>query len=376
MADEALAGDTLERQIDDMLGKRRPKVDSTKISVDQFLFFNRQIASMARLNLPLSVGLRSLSQEVKNPSFRKVIEEIQKEMDQGVPLQEALAKYPKIFSPLYLEILRAGESTGNLAEVLEELAVYSEEMADTRTKLIHAIAYPAFVSGISGLLIFYILVFAVPQFKSIFTDMGRWEELFPLTKAVIAASDFLRNWQVSVPVLGVLLAAIVAGILKLRSAIKEFNEFVFHLPVFGGLFRDVTLFKICRTLGDLLRSGVSIIEALSLTAGTAGKNKIRVALDQMRRAVENGERMSDECKRSKAFPETLVWKLTMGEERGQLEDALDELSTYYRREVGLTCAKITNVLEPVILLFLSVFIGFLVMSLYLPLFSMHNVSGM
>lgn len=371
MADDA----ALERQFDELLGRRGNQEESTKISVDQFLFFNRQIASMARLNLPLSVGLQSLAKEVRSPQFRKVINDVQKEMEQGIPLQEALGKYPKIFSPLYLEILRAGESTGNLAEVLEELAIYSEEMADTRTKLVHAVAYPAFVAAVSVLLIFYILIFAVPQFKTIFTDAGgaKIDELGLSTQMIIASSDFLRNWKMSLPFVAVLIGAFSFGVYLLRQAIREFNEYVFHIPIFGKMFRDVTLFKVCRTLGDLLKSGVSIIEALTLTAGTAGKNRVRTALEDMRNAVENGERMSEQCKRSEAFPETMVWKLTMGEERGQLEDALEELSVYYRREVGLTTAKITNLLEPIILLALSAFIGFLVMSLYLPLFSMHSL---
>ncbi len=376
MADDAIRGDTLEKEFDALLGRRRQQEDSTRISVDQFLFFNRQIASMARLNLPLSVGLRSLAKEVRHPGFRKVIEDVQREMEQGIPLQEAMGKYPKIFSPLYLEILKAGESTGNLAEVLEELAVYSEEMADTRTKLVHAIAYPAFVSGISLMLILYILIFAVPQFKSIFTEAGgkKVDDLGFMTQAILVTSDLIRNWKVSLPGFAGLGILIGAGIVFVRRAIRDFNPFVFKIPAFGKMFRDVTLFKICRTLGDLLRSGVSIIEALSLTAGTAGKNRFRTALEDMRKSVENGERMSEECKRSAVFPETMVWKLTMGEERGQLEDALDELATYYRREVGLTCAKITNLLEPVILLALSAFVGFLVLSLYLPLFSLHQVS--
>lgn len=344
------------------------------LNLEQFLFFNRQLASMARLDLPISSGLKSLAKEVTQPKFRTLIDQIQQDMEQGRSLHQAMEKYPTVFSRLYLEILKAGESTGNLATVLEQLAAYSEVMQDTKAKIKNALMYPICVGVMVVSIFIGILVFAVPQFEQIFSDnsgLGRKLSELPLsTQMMIFLSSSLRNYQISIPVmiLGVILL-IVVGI-RFKNAVANFNQSIFHVPIFGTMFRQVTLLKICRTLSDLLRSGVSIIEALALTRNMTGNNKMGEALESMRQAVENGERMSDTCRKSGAFPESMVWKLTMAEERGIIEDSLEELSNYYSRELSNTCSRIVQIIQPLMLVFLAAVVGIIVVSLYLPLFQL------
>ncbi len=362
--------DNIEADFQNLVHLGPEKTAGTKISVEQLLFFNRQLASMARLDLPLARGLKSLTSEVKDARFREVVETVQQDMEQGIPLQEALGRFPNIFSPQYLEILRAGESTGNLAQVLDELANYSEEMEDTRRKLLQAISYPIAVASVASVMIFFILFKAVPQFKSLLQRTGgeNLDDLYFLTKFTFFLSDFLHNYALAIPTFFLALGGLGFLFVYVRNSIRQTDDYLLRMPVFGTLFRQVTLFKICRTLSDLLESGVSIIEALNLTSRTAGANRFRTALEDMRNSVENGERMSEQCRRSNVFPETMVWKLTMGEERGMLEESLDELSGYYKRELGISSVRIQNILEPFFLLLISGIVGLIVISLYIPLF--------
>lgn len=344
------------------------------LSLEQFLFFNRQLASMARLDLPISSGLKSLSQEVTQPGFRKLITTIQQDMEQGRSLHQSLEKYPNVFSKLYLEILKAGETTGNLSTVLDQLATYSEVMQDTRIKIKNALMYPICV-GVMVILIFLgILIFAVPQFEQIFSDesgLGRkTSELPSSTQIMISLSVAFRHYQASIPLAILVIIFLFVLAWRARLAITNFHQSIFYVPIFGIMFRQVTLLKICKTLGDLLRSGVSIIEALALTRNMTGKNKMGEALEQMRQAVENGERMSETCRKSGAFPESMVWKLTMAEERGIIEDSLEELSSYYERELTNTCSRIVQIIQPLMLVFLALMVAVIVISLYLPLFQL------
>jgi type IV pilus assembly protein PilC len=362
------------------------------LSLEEFLFFNRQLASMARLDLPISSGLKSLAHEVDRPRFRILIENIQQNMEQGLSLHQALEKYPNTFSRLYLEILKAGEGTGNLATVLDELASYAQVMQDTKTKIINALVYPIFVGMTVLLLTLGILYFAVPQFESIFVQAAEVETIYSkvkklgeehrlfdtlpfMTRIVISASQFMRNYHYSLPFLFAFLLLSFWIFFRIKRAITTFEQFIFKFPVFGKMFTQVTLLKTCKTLADLLRSGVSIIEALSLTRNMTGNNRMGDALEKMRQAVENGERMSETCRKSDAFPESLVWKLTMAEERGIIEDSLEELANYYEKELTNTCTRITNMMQPVLLVVLAVIVGGIVISLYLPLFSLTRFAG-
>ncbi|MEK7482819.1 MAG: type II secretion system F family protein [Planctomycetota bacterium] len=190
------------------------------------------------------------------------------------------------------------------------------------------------------------------------------------TRIMIALSSSLRHYQASIPLSALAIILLCVFAWRARVAVANFHQSIFYVPIFGLMFRQVTLLKICRTLGDLLSSGVSIIEALTLTRNMTGNNKMGEALEQMRQAVENGERMSETCRKSGAFPESMIWKLTMAEERGIIEDSLEELAGYYERELTNTCSRIVQIIQPLLLVFLALMVGVIVVSLYLPLFQL------
>ena len=350
-----------------------PKRSKASLTPDQMVFFNRQLASMLKLDLPIAKGMKALSQEAANPVFREVVESVRRDLEQGVSLTDALAKFPHSFPPLYIEMLRAGESTGNLSAALEQLAAYSEAMGNIRRRLVTAITYPLFTASLCVAGGFFFLVFVVPRFQMLVEElaMTRIEEAganLPLvTRFVFVLSGLVRQWQVSVPVLGGLVLVVYLVARSLRRSGRELDQVVFRLPVFGGLFQKVVLARFCRTLGELLRSGVSMVQGLSLVAGVTGNNAIRRAVQGMKKSVENGDRMTAHLDEARLFPPSMVWRLRMAEERGTVEHALLEMAKQYEADVEVNAARIAEVLAPTFIIAVAGLVVALLLSVYLPL---------
>ncbi|RME75737.1 MAG: type II secretion system F family protein [Planctomycetota bacterium] len=342
-----------------------------KLTPRQLIFFNNQLSSMVKLDLSIPAGLRSLAKEVSDPQFRFLIEEIEKDLSQGVSLIESMRKFPNAFPPLYIEILKAGESTGNLATVLYQLTKYSETMFRIQNRIKDALSYPLFVLFASIVLVLYMLLIAIPEFKRLIvvTRKGHYPLL---TKIVFYLSDLALNPTISIPFLILFGCLFILLWRKTQTAITKGKEVIFHFPLFGTLFQKAALLKICRTMSDLLRNGVSMVESLALSSDVAGDNNYKKTLQEMKVAVENGERMSSKLSEQKLFPETMVWKLQMAEERGILEEALEELAFQFEEELELTASFIMRIIEPLLLLFIAIIIGTLVLALYLPLFQSYH----
>ncbi|RME03304.1 MAG: type II secretion system F family protein [Planctomycetota bacterium] len=341
-------------------------LDKIKITTEQLLFFNSQLASIVKLDLSIPAGLKSLAREVSEPKFKLLIQELEKEISQGISLVEAIKKFPNAFPPLYVEMLKAGESTGNLPAVLDELSRYSKTMHRVKNRLIDAITYPLFVMVVSFLLLMYMLVSVVPHFQNLLLT-NRNLQLPAITQFLFQVSAFVRTPGVSFfGGMAFLLLLIVLGI-KLRKALENNSQILFHIPILGTLFQKATLLKVCKTMADLLKSGVSMVETLALTANVCGKNRISQSLREMEEAVKRGERMSQKLQ-PEVFPETMIWKLQMAEERGILEDALEELAAQYENDLDSTASQIQRLVEPLMLLLIAVLIGSVVLSLYLPIF--------
>lgn len=350
-----------------------PKKSKASLKPDQMVFFNRQLASMLKLDLPIAKGMKALSREAGDPVFREVVESVRRDLEQGVSLTDALAKFPHSFPPLYIEMLRAGETTGNLSAALEQLAAYSETMGNIRRRLVTAITYPLFTASLCLVGGFFFLIFVVPRFQMLVEElaMTRLEEAganLPLvTRFVFAFSGLVRQWQISVPVLGGLVLAVYLIARALGRSGRELDQVIFRLPVFGRLFQKVVLARFCRTLGELLRSGVSMVQGLSLVAGVTGHNSIRRAVQEMKKLVENGERMTAHLDEARLFPPSMVWRLRMAEERGTVEEALLEMAKQYEDDVEVTGARIAEVLAPTLIVVVAGLVVALLLSVYLPL---------
>lgn len=370
---------------------------SIRLRPEDVLFFNRQLASMARLNMPIAKGLRILAREVKDPAFKQLVEEVQHDLDEGRTLQEALGKHPESFSSLHLEIIKAGETTGNLSVILDELNAHTESMQRVKSRVVEAVTYPAVIStAIFGFVMFF-LVFVAPQFQEMLTksqvmssasamaaeadDRAPDEEpsRLPLTTRGLFAVSNVVGFRVfgGFPVVAVLLlvGGAVVGALALRKVRRmgeEYDDVLFSAPIFGKLFERAALMKITRTMRDLLLNGVSMVETLRLTARTVGKNRIAQKLEDLRAAVEEGGSFSRNLAAGDVFPETMVWKLQMAEEKGIIEDALGELATEFEHAVDAQTTLITKFLSPLLLLLMGGVVFLMFLACFVPLTTMYQ----
>lgn len=359
-------------------GSPPPPMESVRpyrISPDQLLFFNRQLASMARLNMPLAKGLRILAREVDDPEFKGLLEAIQRDLDEGVPLQNALMKHPETFSTLYVEILKAGETTGNLAVILDELTQYSEAMIRVKNRIREAILYPCVIlCVVFGFTLFFLAVVA-PEFRNALDTMRMGaaedplhaQELPAVTRILFFLSDVVRTPIISLPLLAAFGFGIYTFVQKFRRMGDRYDDVLFRLPMFGRIFHRATLMKLTRTMRDLLANGVSMVQTLRLASRTVGENRIQGKLDELQRAVEEGGSFSRNLSAGDVFPDTMVWKLQMAEEKGVIEDALRELGSEFEAEVEEQATIITKVLSPLMLLGMAVVVFLIFLAAFVPL---------
>jgi len=342
-----------------------------RLGHDELSFFNRQLASMARLDLPFPEGLRSLAEEVDGHDFHKLVTVVLGDLEEGQSLSDALRSHPAVFSDLYLGIVRAGEESGDLAAALDSLANYSESMLFLKQRVRAALTYPTLAIFITCGLMYFLLTAILPKFQEVFTALDI--ELPGMTKFYLSlATGLNRHWMV---VLGVLLG-IVIGVMILRridSGARRLRQFSLGLPFYGRLLRQVLLLRFCETLRALLASNVSLVPALDLTARTMGDNLARQTVADMCKAAEEGRRVSDVLRRNSIFPRTFVWKFALAEEQGTLEETLAELTRYLKSELRSITARFSYLLEPFLIALVGLLVGSMVLSVFLPIFSLQKM---
>jgi type II secretory pathway component PulF len=366
---------------------------TVRLSPVQVQFLNRQIASMARLNMPIAKGLRILARDVQDANFKALIEALQQDLDEGVSLKDALSKYPETFSQLHLEIIKAGESTGNLAVILEELNAHTASMQRIRGRILEAITYPAVISSIIFCFVIFFLYFVAPSFESMLGQRMQvtsasggveldpsaapppQDDVPPLTRVFFGLSHLVQNEAILFIIIIGGIALAVGAIRRVSRMGEQYDEFLFSIPVFGELFKGAALMKVTRTMRDLLQNGVSMVETLRLTSSTVGKNQIEQKLDELRLAVEDGGSFSRNLAGGGVFPDTMVWKLQMAEEKGIIEDALGELANEFEVDVDQRTTLITKMLSPLLLVAMGGVVFLMFLACFEPLTRSAMVGG-
>ncbi|WP_287153586.1 type II secretion system F family protein [Candidatus Solincola tengchongensis] len=342
----------------------KPKVKSKDITV-----FTRQFATMINAGLPLVKCLSILSEQTESPVLTEVITDVQHEVEMGRSLSDALSKHPHIFKDLYTSMVKAGEIGGVLDDVLLRIATTLEGEDEIRRRIKSAMTYPAAMFAISILLLFVMLIFVVPIFEKMFRDMGA--QLPFLTRIIVGISHFLASWKGAI-----LLVLVIVGVVFLRRWLrtpagrKKLDSLKLRLPVFGPLFHKMALSRFSRTLGTLVASGVPILQALEITSNTVGNVLVAEAVDNVRTGVKEGESIARPLGQSPLFPPMVTQMLAIGEETGALDTMLNKVSDFYDSEVAATVEALTSLLEPMLIVFLGVVVGTIVVSLYMPIFSL------
>ena len=328
--------------------------------------FTRQFATMIGAGLPMVQCLDILAQQMESLAFRKIIAEVRDSVSSGSTLAEALGKHKKVFDELYCNMVEAGEVGGALDTILVRLATYREKADALNRKVKGAMVYPAVIVVVAAGVTFAMLTYIVPVFAKMFAGLGT--ELPAPTQMVLKISEFLRNsiWYL------ILLA--IAGVVAFRYWVKTdkgrlaFDKFKLKIPLLGSLIRRTAVARFTRTLGTLISSGVSILDALDTTAKTAGNRVVHDAIKKSVLSIAEGETITQPLKESGVFPPMVIQMISVGEKTGGLDEMLQKIADFYDEEVDAAVSALTSIIEPVIICFMGVVIGGILIAMYLPMF--------
>jgi type IV pilus assembly protein PilC len=345
-----------------------PTFGSGKVAVKDIAIFFRQFSVMIDAGLPLVQCLEILAANQENPAFQKALTGVRTTVEGGATLANAMRGYPKIFDDLTTNMIEAGETGGILDVILQRLAGYVEKAVKLKAAVKSALIYPVSVISIAVLVVGALMIFVVPIFANLFAGLG--VELPLPTRIVMGTSKFLgRFWYVFLLLGGGLFFAVrqVRGTPKGRYF---FDKLMLNLPVVGILLRKIAVARFTRTLGTLITSGVPILEGLSITARTSGNAVLEEALMKVRKAIEEGRTIVDPLKESGVFPNMVTQMIGVGEATGAMDAMLQKIADFYEEEVDAATKDMLTLLEPIMIGFLGVAVGGIVISLYMPLFSM------
>ena len=339
------------------------------INDQDLVIFTRQFATMIGAGLPLIQALEILSKQTENKYFAKHIEDIKGDVEGGSTFADALKKHPKIFTDLYTNMVAAGEAGGILDIILVRLAAYIEKAQKLKRKVKGAMIYPCVVMSIAVLCIAVIMVFVVPTFSKMFSQLGG--TLPAPTQLVIAISKFLSGMGGLIVLLSIIAFAVfVVQIRRTEKGRTIVDGIVLRFPIFGILLRKVAVAKFTRTLGTLVSSGVPILDGLNITARTAGNKVIEKAVFGVRQGVSEGKTIAEPLSESKVFPPMVTQMIAVGESTGALDNMLEKIADFYDEEVDIAVDNLTSMLEPILMVFLGGAVGFIVVAMYLPIFKL------
>jgi len=347
-----------------------PTVGSPVKSRD-IVVFTRQFATMIDAGLPIVQCLQILGAQSDSKPFRKVIGGIKDDVESGTTLAEAIRKHTRVFSELYTSMVQAGEIGGILDTILVRLAAYLEKASRLKSKIKGAMIYPSCIVAAAILVTAVLLIWVIPVFADVFSSFGH--RLPAPTQFVINLSNFTIEhvwYLMAVPII-----AAVAIRYAYRTEEGHFwiDRFLLRVPVFGALIRKSAVARFSRTLGTLVSSGVPILDALVITARTAGNKVVERAIMSARASIASGRTIAEPLTESKVFPPMVCQMISVGETTGALDSMLQKIADFYEDEVDNTVANLMSLLEPAVILFLGVVIGGLVISMYLPIFQLGAV---
>lgn len=345
-----------------------------KVKGGDLVIFGRQLATMVDAGLPLIQSLDTLAEQADSPSLKGVLEDVVKSIEQGATFSEAIAAHPKVFSSLFINMVKAGEASGTLAEILDRIAGYMESAIALKRKVKSAMMYPIIVCSMAITITTVLLIKVIPVFGKIYDSFG--SALPTPTQMLLDFSGMLRSY------FPFILGAIVVGIVLLKKYIKteagalRFDRFKFNVPIFGPIFRKVAVSRFSRTLSVLVKSGVPILSALDIVAKTAGNKLVERAVNQAMEEIKKGENIADPLAASQVFPPMVTKMIAVGEESGKLEIMLSKISDFYDSQVDAAVSGLTSLIEPLLIAFLGIVVGGIVICMFLPIFRLSSIVQM
>jgi type IV pilus assembly protein PilC len=343
-------------------------------SQKEVLDFTVQLAVMVRAGINLRLALDGIAEQTKNTKFRRIIQTVRADVESGKSFSEAIARHPRLFNPLYVNMVKASEMSGSFAKMLDRIASFMQQQLETRKMVVGASIYPGIIAMMAIGVTVFLLTFVLPRFAGVFA--GKEEILPGPTKVLLGLSAWMvSNWQL---LIGVAVASIIGFLLMLRTNPGQlfFDRLKLAVPLFRGMFRALYVSRSLQTMGELLNAGVPVLDAVGVTADISGN---RLYCDLWRRvqsSVREGRKLNDELQKSNLLPGSVVQMVAAGEESGRLGEVLEEVADFYQRVLRDAIKTMTSMIEPVLIVVMGGMVGFIAMAIILPIFKMSSlVSG-
>lgn len=349
-----------------LLGKR--------VKIDELVVFSRQLATMVNAGIPLVTALDILAEQMEKPSFKKIISQIRDDIETGSSLSGAMGKHTNIFSGFFVNMVKAGESSGMLDEILDRVATYLEKTSALQKKIKSALMYPVVVTIMAFGITTFLMIKVVPVFSEIYEGFGA--QLPGPTLFMLNTSKVMRQYFYAVIAILIIAGVIIGRYIKTDKGKTQLDTIKLKLPILGILIKKVAVGKFTRTLSTLVKSGVPILNALEIVSKTADNRVIEAAVDKVRENVKEGESIADPLLRSGAFPPMVVRMISVGEQAGELEKMLAKIADFYDQQVDAAVSGLTSLIEPLIIAFLGLVIGSIVIAMFLPILQISEVMGM
>lgn len=352
-------------------GLKRPGPLSRRIKPRQLTIFSRQLSILLKSGVPILKALTILSEQTPNYYFRSILNNIRLQVKDGNTLSAALNQHSKVFSPLYISLVRAGEESGTLEVALLRIAEYRYKQEQIFSSIRTALTYPILMALVGTGTIIFMLTFVLPRLLTIFIRLG--QELPWPTKVLISISNFLtQKWMLPIFILAVILIANIYKWLSNSKTGKLLISYIkLHTPIFGGIFLKAELARFSRTLELLLKSGIQLLSAIDKSIPTVNSEIISQELKKGYKAIEQGESFGATLDKCSLFPKFMVNLISVGQESGKIDDALEELALTYENETDEAIKIMTNLLEPIMILVMGIIVGFIIICMLLPVFELN-----
>ena len=344
---------------------------SKKVKADEIVIFSRQLATMVDAGIPIMQAIDALQEQVTHPTFKRVLISIRDDIQHGNSLSAAFAKHPAVFDSLYVNMIKVGETGGVLSKILDRISSYLEKTLRLKRKVQAALIYPIVVVCMAVIITVILLVKVVPTFAGIYASFNR--ELPAMTQLLITISNILRHY----------LLFLVGGIVVIVVGLKQWHKTpqgaliidrsVLRLPIFGSLLRKVAISRFSRTLATLIQSGVPILESLEIVGKTIGNRLLELVVEDVKTSVREGESLAAPLSKSGVFPPMVTRMIGIGEKSGQMEKMLLKIAEFYDDQVDAAVDGLTSIIEPLIIGFLGIVIGFIVIALFLPIITITQI---
>lgn len=347
-----------------------------KVKSKDLVMFTRQLSTMISAGVPLTRSLATLQTQTDNKYFRQVLNGIMKEVESGQPLGDTLAKYPNVFSDVYINMVKAGEAGGILDEILKRLAAQVEQDSSMRKKIKSAMMYPTVIFGITIIAFFGIMMLVIPKLGKIIEDLGGPDAELPVyTQAMLGASKFMQSNAILIFLIFMGAGYAFKRYIKTPKGKLQWHGVLLRIPIIKSLIMKIAIARFARTFASLMSAGVAVLDALEVTGGAIGNKVIENELKEAAKAVKNGKQLSEPLAQSPHFPAIVPQMLAIGEETGQIDTILIKVADFYEEEVETTIDGLSSLIEPLMIVVLGGMVGLIAASVMGPIASLSKNVG-